>query len=416
MIAQSCRNCKVSHESQSQNVGIWEFPLQWCCTCVNIYMLTQQPNSMPLLWKLMQPHQLVHSNSWSHPIQVSTASLTAWPGNSLLATPSPLPSPLLLSTPFMKPLPKCKCTSSTFQDCPLSGKVSWTSAMQSEFGKDFLLQFTPHGTPQQMHLFVQKWIPSGVVPDQRTLSSLILNWEAAKVKDQLKMKLHRRLATFITDGCSVWRSSSLNHKKMTTRPNQTQSSLFCSCSCPHLLIVVVAVAKNSCLFRTNKSQFKPVVTGLQYILHVLTIASHHLGHTRYLANSQIVVHRVILCGYILQEEPYSKQCTKADLPMMIHCWDMMAMMWDFSCLSTFANPAQYGKISHPTISLHWQIGDGYRPPQTFNPFLQFSGLTMYKDGNLHCLGFEWPTTCVFSKLHPFSENTHSRHNTKHNIM
>jgi len=149
----------------------------------------------------------------------------------------------------------------------------------------------------------------------------------------------------------------------------------------------------------------------------LTIASHHLSHTRYSANSQIVVCRVIylgLCGYILQEEPYSKQCTKADLPMMIHCWDMMATMWDFSCLGMFANPAQYGKTSHP--SLHWQIGDGYGPPQTFDPLLQFSGLTVYKDRNLHCLGFEWPTTWVFSKLHPFLENTHSRHNTKHNIM
>jgi len=29
MIAQSCRNCKVSHESQRWNVGIWEFPLQF---------------------------------------------------------------------------------------------------------------------------------------------------------------------------------------------------------------------------------------------------------------------------------------------------------------------------------------------------------------------------------------------------
>ena len=94
----------------------------------------------------------------------------------------------------------------------------------------------------------------------------------------------------------------------------------------------------------------------------------------------------------------------------------MAMMWDFGCLSTFAIPAQYGKTSHPTISLHWQIGDGYGPAQTFNPFLQFSDLTVYKDRNLHCLGFEWLTTWVFSKLHPFSENTHSRHNTKHNMM
>jgi len=28
MIAQSRRNHKVSHELQSQNIGIWEFPLQ----------------------------------------------------------------------------------------------------------------------------------------------------------------------------------------------------------------------------------------------------------------------------------------------------------------------------------------------------------------------------------------------------
>ena len=150
-----------------------------------------------------------------------------------------------------------------------------------------------------------------------------------------------------------------------------------------------------------------------------TIAGHHFGHTRYSTNSQIVVHRVqylLLYMYILQEEPYSKLCTKAYLPMMICCWDMMATTWYFGCFSMFANPARYGKTSHPTISLHWQIGNRYGPLQTFDPFLQFSGLTVWKIENLNCLGFDWLTTWVFSKLHLFLEKTWSRHNIKHNIM
>jgi hypothetical protein len=158
----------------------------------------------------MQPHQLAHSNSWSHSIQASATSSSAWPSGSVLATPSPLPSPLLLSTvtPFMEPLPKCKRTSSTFEDSPLSGKppMSWTTAMQSEFGEDFCKLLIAIRAPwnsannPQMHLFAQKWIPGAVVPDRRTLSGPILDQEAAKVEDQLKTKLHGRLATFTTDG------------------------------------------------------------------------------------------------------------------------------------------------------------------------------------------------------------------------
>jgi len=120
----------------------------------------------------MQPHQLMHSNNWSHSIQVSTTGSTAWPGTSILATPSPLLSPLLLSTPLItKSLPKCKCMLSTFKDSPLSGKPSWTPAMQSEFGKDFckllIVICAPWNSANnpQMHLFIQKWIPGGVVPD-----------------------------------------------------------------------------------------------------------------------------------------------------------------------------------------------------------------------------------------------------------
>ena len=36
MITQSHRNCKELHESQSQNIGIWEFPLQFALINVNI--------------------------------------------------------------------------------------------------------------------------------------------------------------------------------------------------------------------------------------------------------------------------------------------------------------------------------------------------------------------------------------------
>ena len=158
----------------------------------------------------MQPHRLAHSNSWSHSIQASTASSSAWSSGSVLATPSPLPSPLLLSmvAPFMEPLPKRKRMLSTFEDSPLSGKppVSWTTATQSEFSEDFCKLLIAIRAPwnsannPQMRLFAQKWIPGAVVPDRRTLSGPILDREAAKVEDQLKTKLHGRLATFTTDG------------------------------------------------------------------------------------------------------------------------------------------------------------------------------------------------------------------------
>ena len=52
----------------------------------------------------------------------------------------------------------------------------------------------------QMHLFVEKWVPGAIVPDQQTLSGPILDQEAAKVEDRLKLKLKGRLATYTTDG------------------------------------------------------------------------------------------------------------------------------------------------------------------------------------------------------------------------
>lgn len=51
-----------------------------------------------------------------------------------------------------------------------------------------------------MRLFVDKWIPGAIIPDRRTLSGPILDREAAKVEDKLKLKLKGRKATFQTDG------------------------------------------------------------------------------------------------------------------------------------------------------------------------------------------------------------------------
>jgi len=52
----------------------------------------------------------------------------------------------------------------------------------------------------QVQLFVEKWIPGAIVPDRRTLLGPILDREAGKVKDKLKLKLKGWKATFQTDG------------------------------------------------------------------------------------------------------------------------------------------------------------------------------------------------------------------------
>jgi hypothetical protein len=52
----------------------------------------------------------------------------------------------------------------------------------------------------QVRLFVEKWIPGAIVPDRRTLSGPILDREAGKVDERLKLKLKGRNATFQTDG------------------------------------------------------------------------------------------------------------------------------------------------------------------------------------------------------------------------
>ncbi|KAF8270666.1 ribonuclease H-like domain-containing protein [Lactarius quietus] len=51
-----------------------------------------------------------------------------------------------------------------------------------------------------MQLFIEKWIPGAIIPDRRTLSGPILDCEAGKVEDRLKLRLKGRKATFQTDG------------------------------------------------------------------------------------------------------------------------------------------------------------------------------------------------------------------------
>jgi hypothetical protein len=52
------------------------------------------------------------------------------------------------------------------------------------------------------HGAVEKWIPGAIVPDRQTLSGPILDREAGKVEEKLKLKLKLkgRKATFQTDG------------------------------------------------------------------------------------------------------------------------------------------------------------------------------------------------------------------------
>jgi hypothetical protein len=142
------------------------------------------------------------------PSQPLRPILTTWSNMpSISATPSPLPSPLLLSTSLcMQPALKRRRTLSLFEDPPPSGRPTWTPAMQAEFGEDICKLLIAIRSPwnsannPQMHLFFDKWMPGAVVPDRRTLSGPILDREAAKVEEKLKMKLRGRLATYTTDG------------------------------------------------------------------------------------------------------------------------------------------------------------------------------------------------------------------------
>ena len=80
----------------------------------------------------------------------------------------------------------------------------WNPSLQQEFGEDFCKFLTRSSwntaNNPQTRLFVEKWISGAIVPDRRTLSGPILDREAGKVEEKLKLKLKGRKATFQTDG------------------------------------------------------------------------------------------------------------------------------------------------------------------------------------------------------------------------
>lgn len=142
---------------------------------------------------------------------IMTAS--GYPNSGSSASPfgSPIPSPLLLSAPLLnidRPLKRARSMSSfsnSDSSPSLTGRV-WNSSLQQEFGDDFCKLLiatrsswnTAHNP--QVQLFFEKWVPGAIVPDRRTLSGTILDREAAKVEEKLKLKLKGRKATFQTDG------------------------------------------------------------------------------------------------------------------------------------------------------------------------------------------------------------------------
>lgn len=151
-------------------------------------------------------------------LSISTTPDQVAAGWSGTGTPSPVPSPLLLSTPLLnleRP-PKRPRTTSFNAPSPLglaegSGSSSpvtrsWNPAVQQEFGEDLcklliatLSAWNIAHNPQ-LRLFFDKWIPGAIVPDRRTLSGPILDREAGKVEEKLMLKLKGRKATFQTDG------------------------------------------------------------------------------------------------------------------------------------------------------------------------------------------------------------------------
>jgi hypothetical protein len=129
--------------------------------------LAEAAKAAILMEQSTMPQHLSCSSSWSHSI-----SPTCPPGPSLSML-SPLPSPLLLSIPLLpEPVSKCKHMSSTFEDLPLSAKAPCTPALQTEFVEDMCKLLIAIHAPwnaannPQMQLFIQKWVPGAVVPDQ----------------------------------------------------------------------------------------------------------------------------------------------------------------------------------------------------------------------------------------------------------
>lgn len=160
------------------------------------------------------PPILARSFSMPLPTIATGSDLDAsWSG---MGIPSDLaaPSPLLLSAPLLnieRPLKRSRASSFVSPEgsgtsSPVVTARAWNPPLQQEFGEDLCKLLiatssswnTAHNP--QMRLFIEKWIPGAIVPDRRTLSGPILDREAGKVEEKLKLKLKGRKATFQTDG------------------------------------------------------------------------------------------------------------------------------------------------------------------------------------------------------------------------
>jgi hypothetical protein len=153
------------------------------------------------------------SASMPLPAIMTGSDQALYPTAGWSASPSPAPSPLLLSAPLLnferveRPPKRTRASSFASPEDSLSPVAkTWNPSLQQEFGEDFCKLLiatrsswnTAHNP--QVRLFVEKWIPGAIVPDRRTLSGPILDREAGKVEEKLKLKLKGRKATFQTDG------------------------------------------------------------------------------------------------------------------------------------------------------------------------------------------------------------------------
>ena len=129
-------------------------------------------------------------------------------GLSTSATPSGLPSPslLLLSVPLLNIDQPSKCARVLSFTSPDSPKIlTGTPYYSRSLGKTYvncLLQLSLHGTLQTIHR-CNYLLRNGYQTQsylRRTLLGSILDREAGKVEDKLRLKLKGQKATFQTEG------------------------------------------------------------------------------------------------------------------------------------------------------------------------------------------------------------------------
>ena len=142
--------------------------------------------------------------SFPHPLIATGSSPSGF--TCISGTPSPTPTTPALN--HMERPPKRNRVPSYTAGPDFSLNLVervWNASLQQEFGEDFcrLLIATRSSwntaNNPQTRLFIEKWIPGAIVPDRCTLSGPILDREAGKVEEKLKLKLKGRKSTFHTD-------------------------------------------------------------------------------------------------------------------------------------------------------------------------------------------------------------------------